>query len=204
MPGYAESVFVNCPFDQQYQDLFDAVNFAIYDCGFVARSVLELPDAGKTRISKITSLIAQCGLGVHDLSRTELDEERGLPRFNMPLELGIFLGAQWLGTKKQRDKKCLVFDREKYRYQKFCSDIAGQDITPHSGDPKKAVRAVRNWLSNFASDVVIPSGSTIHVRYLQFREDLPLYSDAFKLDPDDLTFRDFSTLVSAWLRENGW
>ncbi len=49
-----------------------------------------------------------------------------LPRFNMPLELGIFLGAKRFGSQKQKQKNGLILDREKYRYQSFCSDIAGQ------------------------------------------------------------------------------
>jgi len=32
----------------------------------------------------------------HDISRTELNEH-SLPRFNMPLELGLFLGASRFG-----------------------------------------------------------------------------------------------------------
>jgi len=46
----------------------------------------------------------------------------------MPLELGIFLGAKRFGGPKQKRKNCLILDREKYRYQQYCSDIAGQDI----------------------------------------------------------------------------
>lgn len=42
----------------------------------------------------------------------------------MPLELGLFLGAKRYGTGKQRTKLCLILDRERYRYQKYCSDIA--------------------------------------------------------------------------------
>jgi hypothetical protein len=33
---YETSVFVNCPFDVEYADLFHALTFAIVDCGFTA------------------------------------------------------------------------------------------------------------------------------------------------------------------------
>ena len=52
----------------------------------------ELDDGGQTRIDKIFALIEQCRYGIHDLSPTELDAVNNLPRFNMPLELGLFLG----------------------------------------------------------------------------------------------------------------
>src|SRR5947207_9896562 len=89
------SVFINCPFDKQYQPIFDAIVFCIAACGFVPRCTLELTDAGEVRIENIYRLIAQCNHSIHDISRTEVeDQPYRLPRFNMPLELGIFLGAK--------------------------------------------------------------------------------------------------------------
>ena len=83
---------------------------------------------------------------VQDISRTELNAA-GLPRFNMPFELGLFLGAKRFGNAMQRRKTCLVLDREPYRYQAFLSDIAGQDIAAHGGEPVRAIGAVRDWLA---------------------------------------------------------
>ena len=89
------SVFINCPFDKQYQPIFDAIVFCVVACGFEPRCTLELTDAGEVRIENIYRLIAQCNDSVHDISRTEVgDQPYRLPRFNMPLELGIFLGAK--------------------------------------------------------------------------------------------------------------
>ena len=45
-PGYEDSVFVNCPFDEEYEELFDAIVFSVHDCGFVARGALEASDSG--------------------------------------------------------------------------------------------------------------------------------------------------------------
>ena len=92
------SVFINCPFDRQYQPLFDAVVFCVVACGFEPRCTLELTDAGEVRIENIYRLIGQCNHSIHDISRTEVDDQPyQLPRFNMPLELGIFLGAKRFG-----------------------------------------------------------------------------------------------------------
>ena len=117
---YNDNVFINCPFDSVYKPLFDAMVFAIYDCGFIARCALEEEDASEVRIDKIYNIIADCRYGIHDISRTELDRDSNLPRFNMPLELGIFLGAKKFGIEEQKRKKCLVLDREQYRYQITC------------------------------------------------------------------------------------
>lgn len=47
---YGTDVFVNCPFDDQYQPLFRALVFAIQDCGFRARCAWEISDASEIRI----------------------------------------------------------------------------------------------------------------------------------------------------------
>ncbi|MEO8112942.1 MAG: hypothetical protein ABI655_01080 [Phenylobacterium sp.] len=88
----ANDVFINCPFDRAYDPTFRALVFTIYACGFRPRSARELDDGGQTRIDKLFALIDECRFGIHDLSRTEPDEVNHLPRFNMPLELGVFLG----------------------------------------------------------------------------------------------------------------
>jgi hypothetical protein len=54
---------------------------------------LEDDDAGEFRLSKIERIIEECKFGIHDLSAVALDVATGLPRFNMPLELGLFLGC---------------------------------------------------------------------------------------------------------------
>lgn len=33
--AYHQSVFINCPFDLQYQPLFEAIVFAVSNCGFI-------------------------------------------------------------------------------------------------------------------------------------------------------------------------
>ena len=134
------------PVNADYKSLFDAIVFTVHDCGFVARCVLEAGDASQVRIDKIYNIIADCRYGIHDISRTELDETSCLPRFNMPLELGVFLGAKKFGIEEQQRKKCLVMDREKYRYQKFISDIAGQNVQSHNSSPEEVVKVVRDWL----------------------------------------------------------
>ena len=98
MASYEDSVFINCPFDSEYRAIFYALVFAVYDCGYVARCALEVDDSGLVRIQKIQQMISDCRFGVHDISRVESDPQTQLPRFNMPLELGLFLGQSVTGT----------------------------------------------------------------------------------------------------------
>ena len=153
------SVFINCPFDDEYLPIFRAIVFTVSACGYLPRCTLEHEDASQVRIEKIYRLIAASGLGIHDVSRTEPDAENRLPRFNMPLELGVFLGAKRFGGTRDKRKRCLVLDRERYRFHKFVSDIAGQDIKAHDGKPDAAIRGVRDWLRRTVAGVLLPGGA---------------------------------------------
>ena len=198
----AESVFINCPFDVEYQPLFRALVFAVQDCGFIARSALERDDGSEVRIEKIRRIIGESAFGVHDISRTEPDAGTGLPRFNMPLELGLFLGAKYYGDKMHARKSCVIFDRERYRYQAFCSDLAGHDIRAHCGAEHEVVRAVRDAAQTWTPGRSLPGARAMFERYSRFVESLPGLASRIALDPDELTFSDLSFLVARWLRTN--
>jgi hypothetical protein len=153
------------------------------------------------RIEKIFALIESCRFGIHDISRTELDRVSGLPRFNMPLELGIFLGAQRFGSTRQRRKNCLILDRERYRYQQFISDISGQDLASHNGDVSTLIRMLRDWLGTAAGGTPLPGGAAIARRFAQFQAELPRMCAQLRLTVEELTFSNYANLVSTWLRE---
>lgn len=124
----------------------------------------------------------------------------------MPLELGLFLGARRFGSKDDKIKSCLILDSDRYRYQQFCSDIAGQDIQSHDASPDTAVRVVRNWLRNNSpgTNVIIPGGSAMVERFRLFQSELPLLCRELRLDRDELVFNDYTTLIAEWLKENSW
>jgi hypothetical protein len=199
---YQLSVFINCPFDRTYRRLFYGIVFAIHDCGYIARSSLEIGDASEIRAHNIFKIISECRVGIHDLSRTELDKRFKLPRFNMPLELGMFLGAKRYGEGRQKKKVCLILDRSKYRFQKFCSDIAGQDINEHRRSPKLAIAAVRDFLRDNTPSVIIPGGDKIYQRHQWFLRELPALCGGLGLQKDRLIFNDYTTLVARWLRQH--
>ncbi len=196
----ADDVFINCPFDRDYAPTFRALIFTIYACGFRPRSARELDDGGQTRIDKLFGLIDECRFGIHDLSRTELDEVNHLPRFNMPLELGIFLGAKRYGGSAQKAKRLLILDVEPYRYQRFISDLAGMDIHQHGGDPLRALNETRDWLAN-VSRRILPSGDKVTRLYQAFGGDLPALAAALEFDPEALPYVDYERLVVSWLLE---
>lgn len=193
-------MFLNCPFDATYRPLFQALVFAIHDCGFEARCALEAEDSGELRMRKIKRLIRECGVGIHDISRVQPEPADGLPRFNVPLELGLFLGAQEYGPGSQKKKRSLILDAEPDRYQKFCSDIAGQDIRAHGEHPAGVIAAVRAMLSTaLEGHARLPGAAKISARYAQFRAELPSICERIHMRPAELQFVEFRFLLRDWL-----
>ena len=201
---YAKSVFINCPFDKDYEPVFYALMFAIRDLDFNPRSAQDVSDGGQPRINKILELIENCRFSIHDISRTQLDPIYGLPRFNVPFELGLDLGCRRYGTSDQKDKLLLILDTERERYRTFFSDIAGQDIANHHGSIEAVISIVRDWLRPYLNPLTLrtQSGATISRRYKRFQADLPAYCDKLRWDVDNLSFADFSWAVYDWIKNN--
>ena len=199
---YKLSVFINCPFDREYRKFLRAIIFTVHDCGYIARSAQEI-NKGEVRLSKIFKIISECRIGIHDISRTELDRKTRLPRFNMPLELGMFFGAREYGKGKQKDKVCLILDRDPHRYQKFISDISGQDPSSHDGKIERLIHVVRNFLRDLRTEAV-PGGEKISQRYRRFSAKLPAFCRQLGSKMEDLTFRDYTTFVAEWLKQHAY
>lgn len=121
----------------------------------------------------------------------------------MPLELGIFIGAKAFGGKHHRRKAAVVFDTDRFRYQKYISDIAGQDIRAHGQQPSQAIHQTRDFLSTHCEDgVILPGGEKIVERYSRFQHGLVETCAAVHLLPEKLTFRDLTNFIVGWLRTN--
>ncbi len=200
--GVGTAVFLNCPFDDAYRPLLSAITFTVSDLGLIPRCALEVDDAAENRLDKIFRIVGECRFGIHDVSRTDPDPSHGLPRFNMPLELGIFLGCRRFGGRRHAAKSCLVLDREPFRYQKFISDIAGQDIHSHRNDPREAVVAVRNWLRTASGRAAIPGGAETWRRYTRFLAELPRICRRMRVSTAELVFADYYGAVREWLDDN--
>jgi hypothetical protein len=175
--------------------------FAIISSGYYPRCALDATDGAEIRVSKIAKMIGECDWGVHDLSRVEVDAG-GVPRFNMPMELGLHLGARLFGSGRHRRKRALILEAQPHRYDAALSDISGQDIEVHANDPGQAIRCVRNWLSEHRApnEPPLPGAGAMQVDYAKFRADAGALLAARRLDPlDDLTHSDFLFTVRDWI-----
>jgi hypothetical protein len=201
--SYRRSVFINCPFSPDYQRIFRAILFAIYACEFRPRCALEAIDSSQNRFTKIQQIIRESKFGIHDISNMELDPKTNLPRFNMPFELGLFFAAKAFGSNQQKNKIALILDSGDYRYRESLSDISGQDISSHGGDPEKAIHKVRDWLDTCrGGNTPLPGGSHIVHQYRSFNKQLRSTLKKMKLDLDEVTWPNLCRSMELWLKEN--
>jgi hypothetical protein len=198
---YQRNVFINCPFDPEYAPLFEAIVFAVITCGFRPLCARQRRDSSQVRLEKIIELIGAARYSIHDLSRTEVDASTQLPRFNMPLELGVDIGCKRFSG-DHRDKTALVFEAQRYQYQKYVSDISGQDIEEHRNDPALAIAAVRGWLRTESGLRSIPGPRRIQQAYQDFRDTLAAISETLQTEPEDLTFIEYCEAIGIWLGES--
>jgi len=122
--GPNRNVFVNCPFDADFRPCFEALLFTIAASGYKVRCALEDSDGANIRFDKLRRLIRESRRTIHDLSRIELSEN-ALPRFNMPFELGLAIGAKYFGGPKLRRNSALIMVRKDYVLNAYLSDLGG-------------------------------------------------------------------------------
>jgi len=132
--------------------------------------------------------------GIHDISRTELNDN-DLPRFNMPFELGLFFGAKRFGNKVQKNKNALIFERIKFQYQKYISDINGIDTKAHQNQVETAIKEVRDWLKSASRRTTIPGYTILINEYNDFVSKLPEISNKLGFNIDEIPFNDYCTIV---------
>ncbi len=164
---FEKNVFINCPFDEEYKLLLKPILFTNILCGFNPQ-ISESGDSGEIRIKRIEKLIEESRYSIHELSRMRASSKGEMARFNMPFELGLDFGCKRFKGGIHSDKKSLILDNSRYRYQKAISDISGNDIAFHNSNPEDAIRAVRNWLQKLNPTQKFPSPNRIWIDYIEF------------------------------------
>ena len=198
--SFESNVFINCPFDKDYIPLLRTLTFVLL--------YLELePNLSQTlssstiRITQIKQHIKNCKFSIHDLSRCKALRKGILPRFNMPYELGLDIGACEYGGKKLQTKKALVLETDRYHYQKVLSDIAGQDIANHNDDPKTLTLKIRNWISDNSPGRIIPNQTIIWYAFNNFSADFlaNLSSTYTATEIEEMPIGDYIKFAKNWL-----
>jgi hypothetical protein len=192
-PQTESSVFLNIPYDSQFENLYLAYIAAISAFGFAPRAGIEIP-GGERRLDRILELIASCRYSIHDLSRVEIDPSPPrTPRFNMAFEVGLVVAWQ----KTSRSKHIwFVCEKQVRRLEKSLSDLAGTDPYIHEGRIDGVFRQLANA---FVRSSRQPTVQQIRKIYFELRRKLPgiLNSSGARSPFEARVFKDLCIIASA-------
>jgi hypothetical protein len=144
-----ESVFLNIPYDDAFENLYLAYIVGLTQLGLAINAALAVPNQG--RLATIIELMDKSDFSIHDLSRVEVS--RGVPRFNMPVELGLALYRSHI-TNGQHG--VFIFERKQYRAQRSTSDVNGIDPQIHNGTVRGLMSGLRNILRQPRDVATVP------------------------------------------------
>jgi len=198
--AYANNVFINCPFDQDYFPLLRPLLFTAIYCGLNPK-ISQTTDSDNVRVEEIKKLIYDSKYSIHDLSRIEPKSQTDLPRFNMPFELGIDVGCKTFSSRK--DKRYLVLEEKPYRYKEVLSDISGQDIKAHESKPINVVKAMRDWIKGLKADKKIDNYQIIWETYNEFYYDYETELRKDNMNPDniwEIPFSELIEIIKTWIK----
>lgn len=161
-------VFLNLPYDAQFQNLYFAYLASVCAFGMYPRVTLEIPGPTR-RLDRIFQLIQRCEYSIHDLSRVQLDpSEPRTPRFNMPFELG--LAVAWARTAGRGQHIWFAMESAPYRLAKSLSDLNGTDPYVHDGTIEGIFREMGNA---FVRPGLQPSVKQMWAIYREMKRKLP-------------------------------
>ncbi len=140
------SVFVNCPFDEQFSSQRDAIVLTCVYAGLVPWFASSSGRVAVSRMDRIVQAIEHCRYSIHDLSRYQGEGPNKLARFNMPLELGMAIGRR--GSRRDPEAHdWMAMVPEEHRHAEYLSDLAGHDLKTHDGSPTRVAAAVWSWFA---------------------------------------------------------
>lgn len=168
---FGVSVFINCPFDEEYKLLLRPMLFTLVYVGLFPRLASEKSDSLEQRIEKILRLIKECKYSIHDLSRLRSAKANEFSRLNMPFELGVDYGCRRIAKDHLRTKRSLILEKTRYDIQKAFSDLNGVDIKCHNNNPAQTIRALQHWLIETVGLNDVESPSVMWGKFTEFNKD---------------------------------
>jgi len=115
-PPFESSVFINCPFDDDYASILQAIAFCVTFLGFSPRLAPENSDNSSPRLERIVKLIRGSKFGIHDLSRCKSNKIGEFNRMNMPFELGLDYACKKFGYGKLSQQLHLSHPRSQFSW----------------------------------------------------------------------------------------
>lgn len=137
-------VFLNYPFDENFQSMADGLNFSVVAAGMIPVCARDLSVPDRPRLDMLIEAITHCQYSAHDFSRFTGEGIDNLARMNMPLEMGFALCHAF--TTQRHECRCAFFVPTKHDYQAFASDLSGLDPLCHENNDELLVNQMYEWL----------------------------------------------------------
>jgi hypothetical protein len=155
-------VFLNYPFDSDFQSLESALHFPIIAAGLLPVCAKDLSSPDRSRLDMIVDAIINCRYSIHEFSRSTGEGPHNLGRMNMPIEMGMAL-FHALQTQRQ-EHRCAFFVPTPHLYRMFASDLSGLDPFVHENDANKIVCAIYDWLRGIVPSAIFNLVPTLEVK----------------------------------------
>jgi hypothetical protein len=166
---FERTVFINCPFDDEYAPLLEAAIFCIVYLDLTPRLANERLESGENRLDKIVEMIRSAQFSIHDLSRCRATTANDYFRMNMPFEYGIDVGFRRGGGTQLGRKKFLIFEQEPHELRQAMSDVSGQDVEFHKADYEIVIKRVRDFF-RVEAGIEAPGSARLKAQYVTFQE----------------------------------
>ncbi|MGH8265438.1 MAG: hypothetical protein ACRET4_18335 [Steroidobacteraceae bacterium] len=167
-------VFINLPFDSDYESLFLAMISGLVSLGLNPRSVVQISGSAD-RLRRLVAIIQECPFSIHDMSRVQRSGEGAfrVPRFNMPFEMGLAAAVSITGTGMVRQWR--VIEAVRHRVAHSCSDVDGYNAEIHGGTVRGMFEALSNIFPDTPMSPVTGVDDMLWVyrRLRRFRQTLP-------------------------------
>lgn len=183
-----ENVFLNIPYDGNFSVLSECLLFTVIYCGYAPLCARNVLDSGLGRMEKIAGLVEAARHGIHDLSAQ---------RFNMPLELGYFLGCKRFGGGVHSLKRAFALVGDEKRRNELISDLDGCDVGCHGDTPQGLIRVVREFLAA-SSKLAVPGADHIFDSYQRFKVNEPELRARILVDADAPSYGDVVNCMILW------
>ena len=192
---FETSIFINCPFDRDYEPILQAILFCAIYLGFSPRIATESNDSGAFRLEKIRRLIEASKFSIHDLSRCQSTKKGEHYRLNMPFELGLCMGAKRFCPSHRYDKVKIMVS-EPYKLPEYLSDLGGNDPDAHHEDHHQILMIVRDFLQGARRGKPLPGSTALVAAFDRFKRAIPRIAEGIEHGAGEIGVRkNFPTFV---------
>jgi hypothetical protein len=192
------AIFINCPFDEEYQPLLRALLFAALFYGLDIKIASMDSDSKSDRLKRIIELMKVSRYSIHDLSRMQARKKGEYYRMNMPFELGLDYGLCG-------DAKCfLIFENNPYKLKVALSDVNGWDVRSHNEEAINIVTEFRKWYvaANKQLDKRLKSVSSANIwyQYNEFQVGFERFKSKHHLMDKEISVSEYIDYVKEYFR----